>query len=82
MLEFFEFEFFLNFCLPGLRKFFPANFFWKNHTCFWGHAPVKKGGESNLKDFFDYEKKFRFFFGRRKAGTTEGGNDGTRERLE
>ncbi len=36
------------------------NFFLKNHTCFLGHAPrkkKKKGRESILKEFLDFDKK-------------------------
>jgi hypothetical protein len=47
-------------------------FFGKLTHIFWDTPPIKKGGVSILKEFFD-------FFGRRKAGTAVEGNDRTRE---
>ncbi len=58
---------------------------WKNHACFWGHAPVKKkGGESIFEGIFRFWEKNVFskkkILGgerreRRKEGTTERGNN-------
>ncbi len=87
MLEFFNFDKKIFFCLPGLRKNFQVAgggnnrfFFGKNHTCFFGTRPhKKKGGESIFKGIFRiWKKKFEKKIGRRKAGTTEGKNNGTR----
>ena len=78
---------FSNFCLRGLRIFFFGGgrrerrkkkiFFWKNHTCFLGHAPRKKGwGIHFWRNFSILTKKFFF---EKKFLATKGGNDGRRE---
>ncbi len=52
-----------NFCLPGIRKKGGGNdnfFFGKITHVFWGHAPIKKKvGNPFMKEFFDFDKKFK-----------------------
>jgi hypothetical protein len=30
------------------------DFFWENHRCFWGHTPVKRGGQSIFEGIFRF----------------------------
>jgi hypothetical protein len=90
MLEFFDFDKkFRTFACRDLEKKIRRREAGTTKKIFFGKIthvfgdPPKKGWVIHfLKEFLHFEIFFEKKFGKRKAGTTEGGNDGNRERLE